>query len=1722
MKSLRMLLALFLIVLSTQGVWADKVTPTLELTPVDGEGWLDNDYKQVYPSWGNFTIPTVRVYTGSSESPTLLTSKYLITYYIDGHENDDSFSSDENGRQYTQDATTQTTITRYYGDVKVGSGAGIVTVRVVAKPKTAYADDYNETSATYKFEIVKVTPGAYSATPSSLTINVRHTDTEITEGDDAGKHWFTNVSSKLALPTTAITITKNGHVQDLSRVYDVTFAPKTGSEDYLLLGEGATNEIGVDKYIAAKFGTGEEGSQYMYVNEEGVKNPYATPVNATLVATFTPKPAYAANYNEVTLDIPVTIQNFSSNLDISLTLDGISASEDVDATKTAANTLTWSRWNDRTSQNEGVASHHLPKPVVIGTGGIDLSKHPKLGVCYFAVEDNTEYDDCQRTGYNPYGEIIEAGESTQAGVSRTNMIARTLNSNETLCTTYLAGHLKVGAFIYIPYPAETPDDSNIESWYNYTDETTIGNNSTYYTDGERSATYRRVSPIKYFYIDVLKRAPELVFNPDPTDVHYSTADHININNRFEVSGKIGDENDGSAGTLTYDVNSGGDTFWYSFEFDADAGIVVNNWPHYDRMEALDASGNKIEPVGYDWDNGGKPLYSGKVWQENPETHAWEEVQVDRTANIKSYRYYSVKGFGTDNLWDIVFTVPGTKEITYTVYPWNHAKWDKGTTKVQTYTIDAAKQTILNVDPQELVASINQDGFVEPEAWVTDAFDEEVSSDYAFSFEITDDGSTGTTVANDGGDGTGPKHEITIGGNTGDVTVKVTATTDNAKYDEGCRTLIKYYTIHVIETTGGASLYEIISSKDAGAVRDAGNTGTTDADYAKDKVMGKMHFIETGTFFAGYTISGVPGIDIRFGVYDGSTWTVKEDPTNDIGSYDNANDRKDEVNGKGNKFISDDTPVVLDENGIATGGHFYEFYAHTNGFLTVDARWEANHTYVLIDYDFPEYKLEFTPDVELKGEHTFAMAMLEDHSYHLYCTTGGQINMHGFSFSPAFIQSVSDTEPVTSGRAFMNNDVSVLPYLAKASMPTVTYSSDNEEKATINASTGKVKTVAITFTENPNYVTIRGKVKSQVSSLEDKVFKMPYYNLVIADIPTYRLGDENDPEGKDGFTNVDKNAIYVPDAGAVVTTYNISSPIRMTYGGWQHEYVAVTATGNVNRTDSYKAKGNAEIAGFTSSDKQFNKYIDGFTWSNVANQNPCDEKGSQNYKNYLTGAANMVDAAVLEKGYYKNTFTLPAKGAYWRFEPQTSGLVFVYLVQNGICSYTGDPHSLLNTDKNYTGLDWKPLYIVDETGLPVSTTADYTGLPESVKEFLGSDGTYTEGVIRCNPNDANVQRLTSKNAEENNGNVYDWSFMKKEVLSGFDVDYGGSTSNLNELHEEIKNTWTAAGDNQDIFQDPESKGYSLISKAYVRYAFNVKAGKSYWVFQNASKPNLCGFAFVPTNFPGANVTPKTATITDDPATDDFAKGSVTENVPYNVTYSGRTFTKKQWTSICLPFAVSEYEFHRVFGADAKIVTFDNLNDAKTNIHFVQHNYRMMEAGRPYFVYPDWEENKNELTFEGVTFEGKEVGNDYEDANKKVRVIEDKGLQFVGTYDAETMPQYSYFISSKDGNLKRVVKEEGTACGRYRAYLKNPNKDASLANIGTVNYEEPYEDVAAEEQPEPTTIVGVSDANVYDIIEGSVLKNGIYTLDGQLVSTNSKDVKNIPAGTYIVNGKKKVVK
>ena len=1692
----RFLLSMLLMVLAGQSALA-VITPTVEITDnatspgtiVAADGTLSTIY---YPNGVGFSAPTISLYTGEGANRELVNGKYQILYYISGHESDASFSSDATGNQITTDATTNTTIKRYNGEVNIGDKIGTVTIKVIATVREAFKNDFAQTvTTTYKIKIQKIDPTA-SVSPASLSIGVWNRNSTVS-----------SAIVSLPKPTIMFTNPNNSVTRDVSNYYTVSYAPNDAT--YLQINRNYNN-------------TADSTVQALTAPD------YTTPVNTKLVATFTPKAGYTDSYETETVDIPVTISYFypetSSKLTASLAFEGISEGD----------TIHFSRYNERYGSR---CLHPLPMPIVTGSNGAELSKSNQLRVYYFAAKDSTYLDDCKTNNEIWYNNL-----STEGNLNRQQDISWDLHGGAAKYQSWKPGLLKVGVFVGLTSdPGELTNHYSPENqlgfWYNYITEKTIAINTPedYYTSSAYAdKDFYRITPIKYFYIDVMKRVPELLFDPDPTYMTFSTADKISMNNRFELSGVIGDENDGTAGTLTYDVNNGGDTFWYTFEFDKDSGIKVNNWPHYDRVVALDASGNEIANNGWNWDEKKGPLGSPTY------TH-------DDSLRIAKWRYASVKGWGTDNLWSITFEKEGMQQITYTILPWNHARWDIGTKKTYTYNITKAKPAYLHIDPKELVASISQVGFVEPEVWVTDAFGDEVSSDYTFTFAVestTETGETKTSVADDGGDSTGPKHEVTIGNSVGDVVIRVTATTTNEMYTQEHRTLTDLYTIHILNTDEDTNpLYEIISTKtDATATRNYGNTETTDQAYANDSIMGKMHFIRTGKFFSGYTVSGVPGIDIRFGKYDGSAWDVREDTSNDVGSKDNGKDHGEHSEthvmtpGLHNKFIGDGTPVELDKNGIATGGHFYEFYAHTNGFLTVDARWESTQTYVLIDYDYPDRKLEFVGD-DTKGDRKFTMPLIEDHSYHLYCKTGGQINMHGFSFAPAFIDIFTNegsnekrsnsTAPVTSGSAFLSG-LPTVPTLATEAMPIITYSSDDTSKATV-ASNGTVTAKAITFADNPNYVVIRGKVTSQTN---DNVFKWPSYNLVIADIPTYRLGDAKDAGGKDVTT-------YAGEAGSVVTTNNIATPIQMTYGGWKHSYSYTAGDKTSTKTgDTYKNKGEYGIGGFTADDTQFNKIVDGFSWSNVCDNNPSDETGLSNYKSYKTGVSNMDD------DYYMNTFKLPAHGAYWRFEPRTSGTLFVYLVQNGICSYTGDPHSLTNIDKRYYGLDWKPLYIVDETGSHVDA-ADVTGLNESVKAFLKGHASYTEGLIRCAQTDSLVAVAVNNNGiatesidKPGKDFAFLWEYQNKDNNpAGFDINYVGDSPAKNAFHNTIKNAWTAAGSAQTIFQDEECKGYSMISKAYVRYAIPVKAGKSYWVFQNASKPQFCGFGFIPDGFPATNDGPNalTATINDTEGTesgDDYENNNVTLNVPYNVTYSGRTFKNNHWTSLCLPFAVSEYNFKKVFGENASIMTFDNVSLDGTTLHLVQHNYRMMEAGRPYFIYPDFEGveatgSKSNLVFEGVTFEGKADATDAYDQDGddyKERIIRDAnnktaGLYFVGTYKGEAMPIYSYYIN---GKVYRTTK--ATHCGKYRGYMKNKDSNQSLARLQGTSFEKPYEDVEEADKPVPTSIIGIPDGSVMDMIGKENVK-GIYTIDGKKLSSNSKNVNNLPAGVYIIDGKKKTI-
>lgn len=1766
----KMILTMLLIVLSAQGVWAQKVNPKLLIN-------LSDDFKSVPVGQANFTKPDVSLKTYEADGITVkedVTSYYTITYYIlnDG-ETEPSYTRDVNNRDISTDNTTGTTVSKNYGTVIVGhKGDGTVTVNVKATPKAAFTEQYEEQTGSYEFTVTSVSPTV--VLPEELTIHAfskttattNHKDPDHPTDDDLLYNYIAK-SEVLALPAKNLYVTSStGFKQDLSSLYNVSysFTRPEGSSATMIAEDGNGNmKISMDEYA-------DNNAKVDILSEIEKLYPQAGDIKLTVTYTVADKARYGGYkdaVDEVTIHV---VKNDFQTLTASLNF-----AEDHSTKETA---IVFSRWNDKdkTGYNAN-AMHPLPVPTVTNSAGADISD--KVRVKYDIVSEESEKDDCQRNHMNPWGEVWEAGESTQGSLNPGYYNHIGTNNTNPFYQNYKPGYVKIRAYAV----TNLIDDACNEFEHLDGEGYSLGENE-----------YRISEPVD-FYIYIKKRKPTIVLSPNPKNITLNTNNAIDMNNRFDIKGYVTDEYDGTAGTVSYGAQygEGDDTFWYTFEFTKDSGIEVVDWPHTDRVEMYLADGTKIVP-SMEWgfikketdEETGLPYDVYGTKEVFREANDWNKTH-DKS-EIERFVYWSVKGFGTDNVWKMKFTqATDACQIKYRIYPFNHARWDVSDEFTVTYKILDAVTPTLNIDPDHLSALVNQADFVEPEVWVTNPEGKEITSDFKFKYTITEAGGTGTTVASPTGDNYTekgkPGHEIAIGSTAGDVTVQVQAVTEDAQYSP--MELTGTYTIHVFENTSGAPLYEIINSKDV-------ETFTNDYAAAADSRMGKMHFINTGNLYTGYSIDGIPGLIMRFGKYDGSVWNIIADTSGDPTEQCNSKDAT-------TKCIAyDETPVVLNEDGIATSGAFLEFTSATNGYLRVDARWEVGQSYTLIDFDYPDVVQTYTPTATTKGEYTFPYPLLADHSYQLYCSTEGQLNFHGIGFDPVFIKT-REGGKVTKGSSFLNGYQNV-PSLALDNTTNVTYIIDEAtnlnntsakcaeiENAAIHKITAKNFTIldkaattmpdATTSTD----VVIQGKVMSSLNAevyAADKThthgipFKLPYYQLSIADIPTYRLGDGLDKSG------LKKDASdYKPAPGTEVTTYNIPTAITMTYGGWKNKYTA----NSKEQEDTYEVKTDNEVAGYSKTDNQFSRHIDGFSWSNVGKTNPVSENNVGNYRAYRW-TNDMAESENKDADeFYHNTFDLPAKGAYWKFEPEEDGVIFVYLVQNGVCQYTGNSSDLVNTTKTPHGLDWKPLYVVDESGKPADML-DATSMA-TIDDFVASGGTgaggtddesdaYTEGLVRASIADANIMRfrsmidssskesdyntefaalrakLTEAATEYEAGNkdeakldscMYQWTYNNsKGVETGFAIDYKDADK-LEEMKLQVLNHWAKPGERQVIFQDVNGPGYAMVSKAYVRYAINAKAGKTYWVFQQGSKPNLCGFGFVPYWFPNKSKVKNQEIILSDDKT--LAKSLEDKDITKtsDVTYT-RTFKNNTWASLCLPFSVSQRTFKKVFGDNAQIVTYDGATENGTNAHFIQHNYRMMEAGRGYFIKPAWtdiDENgqKNGITFENVTIETKVddknvftatdltkmpaldkftmFDHEYYKANKA------QALRMVGTFDGEDMPAYSYFINGKLYRTTAVLH-----CGPYRAYLKNPNVEPAtakmFANFSGTSFEEPYEDVENQEST-VTKINGVHDFKGTDMTDLK-LADGIYNVAGQKVADKNASTSNLNKGIYIVNGKKMVIK
>ena len=299
----------------------------------------------------------------------------------------------------------------------------------------------------------------------------------------------------------------------------------------------------------------------------------------------------------------------------------------------------------------------------------------------------------------------------------------------------------------------------------------------------------------------------------------------------------------------------------------------------------------------------------------------------------------------------------------------------------------------------------------------------------------------------------------------------------------------------------------------------------------------------------------------------------------------------------------------------------------------------------------------------------------------------------------------------------------------------------------------------------------------------------------------------------------------------------------------------------------------------------------------------------------------------------------------------------------------------------------------------------------------------------------------------------------------------------------------------------------------------------------------------------------------------------------VLHLNKTFTKDKWNSFVLPVSLKRDQFRQAFGANARLAKLHDLTSSEIqfqtiNMDAMTNNDVVLEAYTPYIIFPtkihtdntkaspaykasltktngeskmqDVVIKANHYDIPNVTFETDAANkNDLTNMNtddktwtmKKVfSVTGDGTMEAHGTF-ARTFGQdvtqitdekdkeygvYKFndhkIIDGRDdligsyffdkGNLyyssKRVRGLRGFSC--WFKPVDNPSSvhKLNLYIDGVANGTTGIDDVAFGDE-EPT---------------GKAAK-GIYNMNGQLVS-NGSDTTNLPAGMYIVNGKKCVVR
>lgn len=463
-------------------------------------------------------------------------------------------------------------------------------------------------------------------------------------------------------------------------------------------------------------------------------------------------------------------------------------------------------------------------------------------------------------------------------------------------------------------------------------------------------------------------------------------------------------------------------------------------------------------------------------------------------------------------------------------------------------------------------------------------------------------------------------------------------------------------------------------------------------------------------------------------------------------------------------------------------------------------------------------------------------------------------------------------------------------------------------------------------------------------------------------------------------------------------------------------------------------------------------------------------GSADFKKYTTEVKDPM-------------FNVPCSGSFLVFNPKTNGKVTAHIFQNGAF----DAKTEKNGTKTYQYRPQRRVFIMDEAGNFVTSTA----------HIESTNGKPTGGVYD----------LTQYKWDLNGGKAP----TETEVASHFDglesfvMTKDGFKNNVypSALSDDIM------PNNKAITNHPNDKsahGWCVLADSPVTYTFNVKAGKTYYLYNFGSKIGFYGFSF------DEDETEPTVDQVNYNADDATANNEVVKTAEGHVAQVkiARKMVANRWTTCVLPFSLNVHQVDAIFGDTYKsgsengtqILYFDHIEGNKA--YFVRHAYNTIVAGKPFLIKPtkDVESiNTADVTdYPYVTIEN----------TKPDDWCESNGYVWTSSYNKMNIVKNDYFIGASDGNFKAYAAASGTVKG-FRGFLKAnlpAGAKPAMLSISTSS-------ITDGNDGETT---GIEDLIINADGELIPANCRVYNINGQLVSEDANSFQSLPSGIYIINGKK----